>query len=188
MRCKIGFRKQDLDYEYKVVDCGELKCYDFDQNTNRFTIIGSFKTLSFEYNQTKFNPIKHLIMYLNGKLKTRTYNSNLDWEKSDIKITYSIEQIKAIMDDLREGFVLSEEITLGEDEQKLLNGKIELLEKDDLDIKLHFDFLSLMRDYYERRLDEKDEKLAKELKKIRDEIDQKIEELGGSNNGRSLYL
>ena len=177
MKCKIAFRGLNLDY--KVVDCGELKCYDYDQNMNRFTIIGSFKTLSFDYKQTVFNPIVHLHMYLNGKLKTRTYDSNLDWNKSNVKITYSVEQIKAIMKDLRGGFVLSEEITLGEDEQKLLNGEIDLLEKDDLDIKLHFDFLSLMRDYYERRLEEKDEKLAKELKKIRDEIDRKIEELGG---------
>lgn len=178
MKCKIAFRGLNLDY--KVVDCGELKCYDYDLNTNRFTIIGSFKTLSFEYKKTIFNPIEHLNMYLNGKLKARTYDSNLDWDKSNVKITYSVEQIKAIMEDLRKGFVVSEEITLGEDEQKLLNGEIDLLEKDDLDIKLHFDFLSLMRDYYERRLEEKDEKLAKELKKIRDEIDRKIEELGGA--------
>ena len=175
---KLAFKNSN-EFNWSTIICGELKCYDFDQNTNRFTIIGSLKTLSFVFKPYKFNVLGNLHLYLNGKYKTREFALNQNWEESDIKITYSTEQIKSILEYLKEAYVLPEEITLGEEEQKLVNGEIDTVEKTNLDIKIHYEMVLSFKEFHEAQMNEKDKKLVKELQKFREEINRKIKELGG---------
>lgn len=81
-----------------MVYCGELKEWNFDQKTNRFTIIGLFKTFSFIFIKNKENSLKKLKAYLNGELQNRTYFTLYQtYVKSDMEFRYDRHQLIAIL-------------------------------------------------------------------------------------------